>query len=227
MAGIVLITGAARGIGRGLAKKFAAEGWLVLAAARRTTDVPLDPAIHAIPLDVLSDDSVSSAAATIAAGYPCIDMLINNAAVFPGEGNERLEDIPAEWFEDAFATNVVGVIRVTRAFLPLLRKSASARIINISSGAGTVSEKTDSAYYPYSVSKAALNMLTRAMAAEYREEKIPVFALSPGWVKTDMGGSAAPLSVEESAGSLFQTTTRLELEKSGGFFGRDGEVYPW
>jgi len=227
MAGIVLITGASRGIGRGLAKKFAAEGWQVLAAARRTTDVPLDPAIHAIPLDVLSDGSVREAAATIAAGFSQIDMLVNNAAVFPGDGGERLEDIPAEWFEEAFATNVVGVIRVTRAFLPILRKSPSARIVNISSGAGTISEKTDSDYYPYSVSKAALNMLTRAMAAEYREEGIPVFALSPGWVRTEMGGSNAPLTVEESAGSLFRTMTRLGLDKSGGFFGRDGEVYPW
>ncbi len=227
MAGVVLITGASRGIGRGLAKKFAAEGWTVLAAARRTSDVPLDPAIHAIPLDVLSDDSVGEAVETISAGYSHIDVLVNNAAVFPGEGDERLEDIRLEWFEEAFAVNVVGVARVTRAFLPLLRKSTSARIINISSGAGTISEKADPDYYPYSVSKAALNMLTRAMAAEYREEKIPVFALSPGWVKTDMGGSNAPLSVEESAGSLFRTMTRLGLEKSGGFFGRDGEVYPW
>lgn len=227
MAGIVLITGASRGIGRGLVEKFAAEGWTVLAAARRTSDVPLDPSIQAIPLDVLSDDSVSEAAEIISAGHPHIDVLVNNAAVFPGEGDERLEDIRLEWFEEAFAVNVVGVARVTRAFLPLLRKSASARIINISSGAGTISEKADSDYYPYSVSKAALNMLTRAMAAEYREEKIPVFALSPGWVKTEMGGSNAPLSVEESAGSLFRTMTRLDLEKSGGFFGRDGEVYPW
>lgn len=227
MAGVVLITGTSRGIGRGLAEKFAAEGWTVLAAARRTTNVPLDPSIQAIPLDVLSDESVKQAAATIAAGYPYIDVLVNNAAVFPGEGDERLEDVRLDWFEEAFATNVVGVARVTRAFLPLLRKSAAPRIVNISSGAGTISEKTDSAYYPYSVSKAALNMLTRAMAAEYRGEKIPVFALSPGWVKTEMGGSHAPLSVEESAGSLFQTMTRLGLEKSGGFFGRDGEVYPW
>ncbi len=227
MAGVVLITGASRGIGRGLAKKFAAEGWTVLAAARRTSEVPLDPLIQAIPLDVLSDDSVNQAAATIAAGYSHIDVLVNNAAVFPGEGDERLEDVRLEWFEEAFATNVVGVARVTRAFLPLLRKSAAARIINISSGAGTISDKTDSAYYPYSVSKAALNMLTRAMAAEYRDEKIPVYALSPGWVKTEMGGPGAPLTVEESAESLFRTMTRLNLEQSGGFFGRDGEIYPW
>ncbi len=227
MAGVVLITGASRGIGRGLAKKFAAEGWTVLAAVRRTTDVPRDPSIHAIPLDVLSDASVNDAAAMAGAGFSHVDLLVNNAAVFPGEGDERLEDTRLEWFEEAFATNVVGVARVTRAFLPLLRKSAAARIINISSGAGTISEKSDSDYYPYSVSKAALNMLTRAMAAEYREEKIAVFALSPGWVKTEMGGANAPLSVEESAGSLFRTMTSLGSEKTGGFFGRDGEVYPW
>lgn len=227
MAGVVLITGASRGIGRGLAAKFASEGWQVLAAARRSSDVPRDPLISAIPLDVLSDDSVRDAADAVAGGFSHLDLLVNNAAVFPGEGDERLEDTPLEWFEQAFAANVVGVARVTRAFLPLLRKSSSARIVNISSGAGTISEKADADYYPYSVSKAALNMLTRAMAAEYREEKIPVFALSPGWVKTDMGGPGAPLSVEESAGSLFRTMTRLGLEESGGFFGRDGEVYPW
>ncbi len=130
-------------------------------------------------------------------------------------------------FNQAFDTNVVGVARVTRAFLPHLKRSAHARIANISSGAGSLSEKEDFDYYPYSVSKAALNMLTRALAAEFRSSGIVITAISPGWVKTRMGGPNAPLSPRESARSLFKTISGLTMDQSGKFLGRDSEPYAW
>ncbi|HEY5742501.1 MAG TPA: SDR family NAD(P)-dependent oxidoreductase, partial [Terrimicrobiaceae bacterium] len=121
----------------------------------------------------------------------------------------------------------VGVVRVVQAFLPQLKKSGHAQVANISSGAGSISEKEDFDYYPYSVSKAALNMLTRALAAELRSHGIGVTAISPGWVRTRMGGENAPLTPEESAKSLFQTITSLTIAQSGKFLGRDGESYAW
>ena len=156
-----------------------------------------------------------------------LDVLVNNAAIFPGEGDEPFERVDPEWFNEAFDCNVTGVARMTRAFLPHLKNSANARVANISSGAGSISEKEDFAYYPYSVSKAALNMLTRALSAEFRSKGIVMAAISPGWVKTEMGGPNAPLTPHESARTLFQTITGLTMEQTGKFLGRNGEPYAW
>ncbi len=127
---------------------------------------------------------------------PTLDVLINNAAIFPGNGHETLESLDLEWFDDAFATNVTGVAAVTRAFLPLLRRSKHPRIVNLSSGAGSISEKTDALYYPYSASKAALNMLTRTMANEFREAGITVTAISPGCVLSARTSANSPVCAQ-------------------------------
>ena len=228
----VLITGCSRGLGLALAKQMAAHGWQVLAgvrhpaaahalqtAARETTPGPID----ILSLDVRSDDSVRAASEEAAAKIRGLDVLVNNAGVFPEEGNESLESLPLECFEEAFAVNVVGVARVTRLFLPLLTRAAHPRVINISSLAGSVSGKEDSRYYCYSASKAALNMLTRTMAAELRPRGVTVVAVTPGWVKTEMGGPNAPLTVEESARSLAATIDRITHHDAGHFLDRDGQ----
>ncbi|MDD5198886.1 MAG: SDR family oxidoreductase [Terrimicrobiaceae bacterium] len=235
MAGAILITGASRGIGHALSIAFAKAGWTVFASSRKP-QAPLlwnvareFPNLRPLVLDVLDDSSVGEAAAAVAKETDSLDVLVNNAAVFPGEGDERLEDLDLAWFGEAVETNVTGVARVTRAALPLLRKGNRPRIVNISSGAGSISDKEDFSYYPYSVSKAALNMLTRAMAAEFRTDGITVTALSPGWVQTEMGGPNAPLTAEQSARSLYSTIDRLTPEDSGRFLNRDGRGgdYAW
>ena len=227
----VLITGCSGGIGSALAEEFARAGWKVFATARNADHSELSALarkwenLSILPLDVARESTILDAARRLA--DETIDVLINNAAVFPGDGQEPFESIDPGWFSQAFETNVVGVARVTKAFLPHLRRSGQARIANISSGAGSISEKEDFHYYPYSVSKAALNMLTRTLAAEFRKEKIIVTAISPGWVKTRMGGPSASLTPRESAQSLFRTITSLTMAQSGRFFGRDGEPYAW
>jgi NAD(P)-dependent dehydrogenase (short-subunit alcohol dehydrogenase family) len=227
----VLITGCSGGIGLALAEEFARAGWKVLATARNAKQPELLELtrqwenLSILTLDVARDSTILDVAQRLA--DESLDVLINNAAVFPGEGDEPFEAIDPEWFNQAFDTNVVGVARVTKAFLPHLRRSAQARVANISSGAGSISEKEDFNYYPYSVSKAALNMLTRAIAAEFRKEEIVVTAVSPGWVKTRMGGASAPLTPRQSAESLFKTITGLSMEQSGKFLGRNGEEYDW
>ena len=228
----VLITGCGRGIGLALAEEFASAGWEVFASAR-APDRPELAALSrkwtnltALFLDVCDEATVAQAARNLGEDES-LDVLVNNAATFPGEGNEPFERVDLEWFNEAFNCNVTGVARVTQAFLPHLGRSANARIVNISSGAGSISEKEDFDYYPYSVSKAALNMLTRALSAEFRSKGIVVTAISPGWVKTEMGGPNALLTPQESARSLLQTITGLTMEQSGKFLGRNGESYAW
>lgn len=227
----VLITGCSRGIGLALAKEMSGRGWQVLAGARHPA------AAHALqaaarhagggPIDILSldvrhDESVKAAAEEAAAKVGRLDVLVNNAAVFPEEGSEPLEQLPLECFEEAFAVNVVGVARVTRLFLPLLTRAAQPRVVNVSSLAGSISGKEDSRNYCYSSSKAALNMLTRSMAAELRPRGVTVVAVTPGWVKTEMGGPGAQISAEESASSLAATIDRLSHHDAGHFLDRDG-----
>lgn len=235
MAGTVLITGASRGIGLALSIAFARADWHVFAGARKAK-APLlwntsqkFPNIIPVVLDVLDDISVREAVRSVSEAPGSLDILVNNAAIFPGEGNERLVELDLGWFAEAVETNVTGVARVTRECLPLLHKGSQPRVVNISSGAGSIGDKEDYDYYPYSVSKAGLNMLTRAMAAEFRPEGIIVTALSPGWVQTEMGGPNAPLSPDESAHSLQSTICRLTLADSGHFLGRDGlpDDYIW
>jgi NAD(P)-dependent dehydrogenase (short-subunit alcohol dehydrogenase family) len=227
-----LITGCGRGIGLALAEEFARAGWQVFASAR----APRRPELAALSekwtnLTTLSldvrDEATIAEAARVLGGEKSLDVLVNNAAIFPGEGDEPFERVDPKWFNEAFDCNVTGVARVTRAFLPHLKKSANARVANISSGAGSISEKEDFGYYPYSVSKAALNMLTRALSAEFRSKGIAIAAISPGWVKTEMGGPNAPLTPRESARSLVRTITGLTMEQSGKFLGRNGEPYAW
>lgn len=229
----VLITGSNRGIGHALSEEFARQGWQVCATARRAEAPVLQGLAHRFPgvivkkLDVLDESTIAMAALELDQEWGGLDVLINNAAVFPGDGDEGIETLDPEWFNQAFDSNVTGVVRTVKAFLPLLRKGNAAKIINISSGAGSISTKDDFAYYPYSTSKAALNMLTRALAVELKPQGITAVPLSPGWVKTEMGGDNAPLTPQESAQSLFRTITSLSPDQAGNFLGRDGEKYEW
>jgi NAD(P)-dependent dehydrogenase (short-subunit alcohol dehydrogenase family) len=232
----ILITGANRGIGFGLTSLLCARGHRVFATARNLDRARAlrelgseFPNLVMVALDVTSDISTESAFTEIKRHTPLLDVLVNNAAIFPGEGKESLSKLDLKWFAEAVETNVTGVARVTRMFLPLLRRAPRGRVVNISSGAGSISAKEDSNYYPYAVSKAGLNMLTRAMAAELLPEGIIVTAVAPGWVRTDMGGPNAPLSVEESTGALAATIENLRPSDSGKFLGRDGKTndYTW
>lgn len=227
----VLITGCSRGIGLALAAEMAGRGWRVLAGVRHPSAAHAlqaaarraeHGAIDILSLDVREDSSVQAAAEEAAAKVRSLDVLVNNAGVFPEEGREPLEQLPLDCFEEAFAVNVVGVARVTRVFLPLLTRSSHPRVVNISSLAGSITTKEDSRHYCYSASKAALNMLTRTMAAELRPRGVTVVAVTPGWVKTEIGGREAPLSVGESAARLASTIDRISHHDAGQFLDRDG-----
>jgi NAD(P)-dependent dehydrogenase (short-subunit alcohol dehydrogenase family) len=231
----ILITGANRGIGLALTAELLKGGHRVIATARNPAKagdlVKLGKAgaLEIIKLDVTSDESVKAAVAKVKESAGALDVLVNNAGVFPENGDESIFEMKLEYFREAYETNVIGVARVTRKFVALLEKGKNPRIVNISSGAGSVTAKDDNGYYAYSASKAALNMVTRAMAAEFRPLGICVVAMTPGWVKTEMGGPNAPLAPEESARAIAKTITTLTMEKTSMFIERRGaEVrYGW
>ncbi len=232
-----LVTGSNRGIGLALVRQLLTDGHHVIAAARQPQESVALKELEMIhreqislaQIDVNSDKSVEGCAAILRDLTGSIDVLINNAGLFPEEGNETLAEMTPQFFRDAFETNVLGPFRMVRAFLPMLEGAENPRIVNISSGAGSIAEKEDHSYYAYSTSKAALNMLTRAIAAELKPKGICVVALSPGWVKTDMGGPNALITPEESAAAIAKTIARLTMERTSTFMGRDGktEDYPW
>ncbi len=229
----MLITGANRGIGLALAEESLLLGYQVIATARhpeRATDLQALQTRHPgrldlLPLEINSDDSVR----TLANAVGEIDILVNNAAVFPEEGEETVDQWQMAHLTEAFQTNVVGVARVTQALLGHLRRSAAARVVNISSTAGSISGKHSHFYYAYSTSKAALNMMTRAMAFDLKNHGITVVAVTPGWVRTEMGGADANLSPEESAGAIARMIGRLTDDDAGHFLERDGSPcqYAW
>jgi NAD(P)-dependent dehydrogenase (short-subunit alcohol dehydrogenase family) len=233
----VLITGANRGIGFALAEALVKEGFIVAACCRdpeaatglqklgRSRPGLLD----IIALDVTSDELVYAAAAKLGETRESIDVIVNNAGLRPGRIEDSIVDLPLAHLQLAFETNVIGCARVVRAFLPMLLRSRRARILNISSGLGSISDRNGAADYAYPISKAALNMLTRSMAFELFPKGIIAVAISPGWVRTDMGGSGAPLSSEESAQSLVQAIRTIGPELNGQFLDRFGQPgkYAW
>ncbi len=230
-----LITGASRGIGLGLTKVFLTQGDRVYAACRnpqqnsklQTLKQKNPNSLFLIPMEVDSDESAKKAALEVAGQTDHLDIVINNAGISPGPAFAKLEEVDFKNCRDAYEINVIGPMRVSREFLSLLRKSKNPRIVNITSGLASLSGKNEGGFYAYGASKAALNMLTRTMAFQFKEEGITVVCLDPGWVKTDMGGPSAPLSAEEATSAIVKTAKELSLQKTGQFIYHDGHELKW
>jgi len=230
MSQTVLITGSNRGVGLALVEEHIERGDTVLATCRvpekaealNALAAEHDSALHVLPLDVNDEASVLAACKLAATLVPMVDLLINNAAVGPMDTESALETLEIKRFLHTFETNCLGPVRVTRGLLPLLKKSEVARVANISSGAGHITAKTDHGMYAYGTSKAALNFLTRTLAAELEPMGITVIAVSPGWVKTDMGGPEATLAPSESATGIAGTIDGVRLDVTGQWFDYDG-----
>lgn len=226
MGGVAVVSGANRGIGLQVARELALDGMAVLLGARdpqRGEAAAVELAgegldVRAVQLDVTDQTSVD----VLRAGLERIDVLVNNAAILPHGLATELDPAVAD---AAWQTNALGAWRLALAVIPLMREQAWGRIVNVSSGAGSLSDM--STYEPpYSVSKAALNAITRVLAGELRGTGILVNAVDPGWVRTDMGGAIAPRSVEQGAASVLWAVQLPDDGPTGGFF-RDGEPVPW
>jgi NAD(P)-dependent dehydrogenase (short-subunit alcohol dehydrogenase family) len=222
----LLIAGANRGIGLGLARAAAARGDTVIATARdpdRATDLTaLGVEIHA--LDVTSDASVASLADVLSGR--AIDALIVNSGVYgPDQSAAALTDF--DGFVQTLAVNTIGPLRVVHALLPALRRATGgARVLLVSSQMGSMAYAKSNAI-AYRTSKAALNKVAQGLATDLARERIAVAALHPGWVRTDMGGPHADLSVEESVGGILGVLDRMTPTDGPRFWNHDGRGLAW
>jgi NAD(P)-dependent dehydrogenase (short-subunit alcohol dehydrogenase family) len=220
-----LVTGANRGIGLELARQLAERGDTVVGTARdpaKATDLTRTGArIEA--LDV-SDASSVTALGKRLKGTP-IDLLVNNAAI--GEASVAAARVSVEELERAMRVNAIGAFHVTQTLLPNVLASEQKRIVSISSGLGSIGNNRDGGWVAYRASKSALHHLTRCIAAEQADDGITCVLLSPGWVRTRMGGSDAPLSPEQSVKAMLKVIDGLTRRDNGRFLDHRGKEIAW
>ncbi len=227
----VVVSGVGRGLGRRLAELLVEQGDLVWGTSRNG-DAPAGVQGQ-LSMEMRDEASIIAGAAELAAQTESVDLLINcagtDARSFGAAHGERGPfDLDAETFNAVMEVNVTGPMLVTRHVLPLLRAGKDAMVVNISSQLGSMALAQDmGADTVYNVSKAALNMLSLKSAAALRGDRIGVIMLHPGWVQTDMGGSSAALTIDESAGAIVDTIGSLSIEDSGRFVRWDGTDHPW
>jgi len=219
---VALVSGSSRGIGAEIARELAADhGFLVYAGARNPEDVAEQDGVVPVRLDVIDQASVDAARDRIASEVGRLDSLVNNAGIYGDPVGAA--DYDLDRAHEVLEVNTFGPWRLIEAFLPLLRESDVPRIVNVSSGAGQLSDM-NGGRAAYRLSKAALNALTRTLASD--ERWLKVNTMCPGWVRTDMGGQAAARSVEQGADTAVWLATLPHDGPSGGFF-RDRRPIPW
>ena len=229
---IALVTGANRGIGFETCRQLLQTGYRVILtsrnaekgreAARQLEGIGAGLAFH--PLDVSNPESIAALRAFVEAEFGRLDVLVNNAAIH----YDTWQKVTAPDFatvDEAIATNLLGPWRMCVAFIPLMQKNRWGRIVNVSSGSGAL-HSMGSETPAYGVTKAALNALTIKLAKAVAGDGILVNAVCPGWVRTDMGGAAAPRSVEQGATSVLWAVELPDDGPTGGFF-RDGKRVAW
>lgn len=237
---IALVTGANKGLGRETARQLAERGVIVFIGARDSVhgqEVVEEMrakglSANFVYIDMTKPESFEAAAKAIDMGFGKLDILVNNAGVLL-DRDYKPSETPMEIWRETMEVNVLGLIGLTQAMLPLLRKSDAGRIVNLSSNLASMAMHSDphsdiynSKPTAYDVSKAAVNSWTIHLAHELRDTPIKVNAAHPGWVKTDMGGDKAPLELIEGA----KTSVELALlgpDGPTGTYSHRGKVIPW
>ena len=241
-----LVTGANKSIGFEVARQLAQKGVYVylgsrnlengIAAVNKLKAEGLSN-VEAIQLDVTDDESVKNARTEIGKKIKALDILINNAGIYGGYPQAALEST-IDQFKTAYDANVYGVVRVTQAFIDLLKKSSEPRIVNVSSSQGSITLHSDPSYRYYDYkgavylsSKSAMNMYTVVLAYELRDSNFKVNAVCPGYTKTDFNGHRGPGSVENAGMRIIKYALIDKSGPTGKFFSEEnnpetGEV-PW
>ncbi|MBY0224719.1 MAG: SDR family oxidoreductase [Hyphomicrobium sp.] len=233
---VALVSGGNRGIGLEIARQLARRGMLVVIGSRdlekgqaaAKTIIDEGYPTEVVRLDITDEASVAAAVEEIVLRHGRIDILVNNAAILidgPGGFKSSLFELKADTARQTFETNVLGPLRLTQAVVPIMERNGYGRIVNLSSGAGQLSDMR-SGFPAYRMSKTALNALTRITASELASTNIKVNAVCPGWVRTDMGGAEAERPVEIGAETPVWLATLPENGPTGGFF-RDKRSIPW
>jgi NAD(P)-dependent dehydrogenase (short-subunit alcohol dehydrogenase family) len=240
---IALITGANKGLGLETGRQLGKLGYTVLlgsrdalkgeVSARRLRHDGVDARV--VKLDVTKQRDIDAAAAQIESEFGKLDVLVNNAGTMIEKDwtKNTTSETTVENLRTTFEANLFAVFAVSKAMLPLLKKSEAGRIVNVSSILGSVSMQAtkgsptyETKLFAYNASKAALNVLTISLAHELRGTKIKVNSAHPGWVRTDLGGSAAPTNVVDGAKTMVDLATADEDGPTGGFF-HEGKEIPW
>jgi NAD(P)-dependent dehydrogenase (short-subunit alcohol dehydrogenase family) len=219
----ILITGAGRGLGLELARQYAEDGWRVIGTVRNAVPALAKLAAETVTLDVSDAAQVKQLSSRLK-GVP-IDVLFCNAGISGKRGMALGSFDYAEW-EKVLRVNLLGAAAVIEALIENVAASERKTVAVMSSRLGSIAESSGMTL-PYSTSKAALNLLAKGLAANLAPRGVIVVALSPGWVKTDMGGQAAPLTAESSVRGLRKVIGGLRREDSGKFLSYDGSSIPW
>jgi len=230
---IAIVTGGNRGIGLEIARQLMKEDVFVVLGSRdlakgekAATDIKGRKSnVVAYQLDVNDTKSVRRFVEQVEKAHGPPSILVNNAGVYPEETTAKVIDTPTSAWRETFETNLFGAVRMCREVVPLMRKLRTGRIVNISSGLGQLHHMGEGSP-AYRVSKAALNALTKTLSAEVADAGILVNSMSPGWVKTDMGGEQATRSVEEGADTAVWLCMLPSNGPTGQFF-RDRKPIPW
>lgn len=216
-----LVTGGNRGIGFAISKGLLAAGYDVIITSRSLEDAKqaasqLGDKVMPIALDVSDDLSIEKAADALSQDIEYLDVLVNNAGVYPDKNIDVLT-VSRDALETAVNTNTFGVIKMVQAFLPLLEVSSEARVINVSSGMGSIGGLTSTAP-SYCLSKLALNGATIMLSQSLQSKGIAINSVGPGWVKTDMGGSSAPRTPEQGADTVIWLAAEASHKETGKFW---------
>lgn len=233
----VLITGTGRemALGFNFVRRYLEQGDHVIATVRKPSEAleklqtQWPDTLHIQLMDIGSTESVNAAAAAVAEYAPHMDLIINNAVTTSPDTNKELEDFDLDTVMPALNVATVGPLRVIKAFLPLLKKSDNALIVNISSEAGSIGACYRSTYIDYGMAKAALNMATKTLYNKFKDDpKINIITVHPGWMRTNVGNAKAPFDPYDHAETMRLMFETKRHDKTGPIFVTyAGEEYPW
>lgn len=225
---IALVTGSNRGIGLGVVEALLEKDFEVFLTSRREKDgleamkrFSGSPGCHYHQLDVTDPESIRSMVSHVESRFGRLDILVNNAGIHY-DAWQQASNADMKIVRETLETNLLGAWQMCRVVVPLMKRHGYGRIVNVSSGSGAFAG-AGTGTPAYSVSKAAMNMLTVKLAGELRGTGILVNSVCPGWVRTDMGGHSAPRSIEKGASGIVWAATLPEGGPTGGFF-RDGKA---
>lgn len=228
----VLITGANRGLGLEFSRQYAESGWRVIAVCRKPAQAhelialaEMYPDVQIEVLDVADFTQIDALSALLA--EDTIDVLLNNAGVYGDCAQHGFGSLDYQAWAQTLAVNTLAPVKMAEAFLPQLERSQKKLLVAVSSLMGSMADNTSGGSLLYRSSKAGLNAAMKSLALDLRPKAIGVLIFHPGWVRTDMGGENAPLSVEESISGMVQQIKQFTLEQTGCFIRYDGSVAPW